>query len=265
MRGPAAMPLAPLDPTRKAMLKRTEHKRRAAAELVRQLERTLGLHRSRLAEDPASAADRLRLVEWQSARLRCTYSDLVTQPRYVKAVAFFLEDIYGTKDFSKRDHDLERISPIMVRMLPPQVIDAVAKAMELNALSQELDNSLLTELRPIPANGIREDDYAAAYLRCDNHSLRVVQIRLIGVLGRELDALVQKRFVAGTLHMMRRPAELAGFGEMQAFLESGFDAFRALNGAAHFLDTVMRRERSILDRIYRGEPNPFDLGVQPLP
>ncbi len=247
------------------MLKRTEDKRRAAAELVRQLERTLGLHRSRLAEEAVRAVDRVRLVEWQSARLRRTYSDLATQPRYVKAVAFFLEELYGTKDFSKRDHDLERISPIMVRMLPPQVIDAVSKAMELNALSQELDNSLLTELRPMPAGAIGEDDYVAAYRRCDNHASRVEQIQLIGVLGRELDALVQKRFIAGTLHMMRRPAELAGFGDMQAFLESGFDAFRALHGAEYFLDTVMRRERSILDRIYRGEPNPFDLGASPVP
>ena len=49
-------------------------------------------------------------------------------------------------DFARRDADLARVVPIMVRMLPERVIATVARAMELNALSQELDRALLARL-----------------------------------------------------------------------------------------------------------------------
>ena len=42
-------------------------------------------------------------------RLALTYRDLASNPRYGKATAFFLGDLYGTKDFSHRDESLLRI------------------------------------------------------------------------------------------------------------------------------------------------------------
>jgi hypothetical protein len=240
------------------MFHRSEDKRQAAALLVVELRRIRALHEARLA-DHAGAADRIRLMEWQTDRLRRTYSDLVATLRYAGAARFFLEELYGPKDFSKRDHDLDRISPIMVRMLPANVIETVAKAMELNALSQELDNALLAELDPVGPDQLREADYVAAYRRCDNYDLRLQQIDLIGVLGRDLDRIVRKRFIAGALQMMRRPAAMAGFSEMHDFLEMGFTAFREMGGADYFLTTVMTRERRILDRIVGGHAHPFEL------
>jgi hypothetical protein len=44
---------------------------------------------------------------------------------------------------------------------------------------------------------------------------------------------------------MRRPAQAAGLGELQRFLESGFDTFGAMKGAAEFLDTVRDREQAL--------------------
>ena len=62
---------------------------------------------------------------------------------------------------------------------------------------------------------------------------------------------------------MRRPARLAGFGELQDFLERGFRAFRHMEDASEFLDTIERRETQILDRIYARHPHPFDLERRP--
>ena len=66
------------------------------------------------------------------------YADLAASPRYAAAAQFFFEDLYGPHDFARRDADLERIYPTMVRMLPARAVATVAAGMEVNALTQEL-------------------------------------------------------------------------------------------------------------------------------
>ena len=76
----------------------------------------------------------------------------------------------------------------MVRMLPEGVIATVAIAMELNALSQELDRVAARAA----AAGRRQfsvAEYAKAYRRAGNFPLRRRQIKLIGEVGAALDAL----------------------------------------------------------------------------
>ncbi|MEM1080816.1 MAG: hypothetical protein AAGH65_04465, partial [Pseudomonadota bacterium] len=48
------------------------------------------------------------LQHWQRLRLRATYHDLRTQPRYAEACVFFLEELYGGRDMRERDRQLER-------------------------------------------------------------------------------------------------------------------------------------------------------------
>jgi hypothetical protein len=59
------------------------------------------------------------------------------------------------------------------------------------------------------------------------------------------------------LALAAKPARVAGFGELQEFLERGFDAFRHMGGAAEFLQTVETREKAILERLFAGHPRPF--------
>ena len=45
--------------------------------------------------------------------------------------------------------------------------------------------------------------------------------------------------------MMRGPAHLAGLGELHAFLERGFEAFRSMRDASEFLEAIVDRERAV--------------------
>ena len=54
----------------------------------------------------------------------------------------------------------------------------------------------------------------------------------------------------GALHMMRGPAKAAGLPALQAFLEVGFDTFKAMGGAAEFLSTVGLRERALAQALF---------------
>jgi hypothetical protein len=241
-------------------LKLGASKREHSLYLREQLARTRTLHEQRVS-DTTHQHERQCLVEWQSRRLAETYADLASQPRYRLAVEFFMQELYGPRDFSKRDHDLERVSPIIVRVLPAKVVHTVGRAVELNALSQELDNLLLDQLvkEGCDFDHIDTASYASAYRNCNNLSLRQLQITLTRELGEDLDRVVRKPLIRKALIMMRPAAELAGFAELQDFLELGFAAFQSMNGATGFLDTVIGRETEILQRIFGRHPSPFAL------
>lgn len=138
-----------------------------------------------------------RLAEvkaWQARRLAQTYADLAADPRYAKATAFFLGDLYGDKDFSHRDEAL-RIYPVMVRTLPDSAVETAALAIEVDALSEEL-----TGARP-PSRagpGHVEAGYARAYREAGTRAEQR-QIALIDEVGRRLDVLVVKPFIHATL------------------------------------------------------------------
>ncbi|MFO1415430.1 MAG: hypothetical protein U1F10_16310 [Burkholderiales bacterium] len=229
--------------------------RSAQQALVQELVRVQRLHEER-ARNPILAGALDRLAGWQSRRLRMTYADLAADPRYAQAVQFFQNDLYGSADFSRRDADLARVVPMMVKVLPDSVIHTAAVAMEVNGLSQELDRLVLSRL-PRADGTFTVAEYCKAYRRAGNFPLRERQIRLIGEIGAALDHYVKKPFIRGALHMMRQPARLAGMGVLQDFLERGFNAFHAMGGADHFLATIDERERAIMDAIVEGAVDPF--------
>ena len=227
----------------------------ATAALIRELSRVQHLHADRTG-NPILAGSLERVAHWQARRLRMTYADLAADPRYRAAVVFFQNDLYGPGDFSRRDADLARVVPMMVKVLPERMIATVALAMELNALSQELDRVLLARL-PRADGHFNVLEYCKAYRRAGNFPMRRRQVKLIVDIGMALDTHVRKPLTRTALAMTRQPAKLAGLSELQDFLERGFSAFRAMNGASEFLSTIETRESEILEAIVGGATDPF--------
>ena len=223
--------------------------------LVRELERVHRLHAER-GSNPILAGTLERLADWQARRLRMTYADLAADARYRAAIQFFQNDLYGGADFSRRDLDLARVVPMMVKVLPEGVIVTTALAMELNALSQELDRLVAARL-PRADGHFSVTEYCKAYRRAGNFPMRKRQIKLIVEIGSALDRYVQKSLVRTALAMMRQPARLAGMAALQDFLERGFAAFRTMHGGREFLATIEERETHIMDAIIDGSSDPF--------
>ncbi len=200
---------------------------------------------------PARLAE---MKHWQSRRLAQSYADVAAIPRYRSATSFFLDDLYGAKDFSGRDLAMLRIFPVMVRVLPASAVETAALAIELEAVSEELDQRLAAALADGP---LTEATYADAYRRSATPREREYQIELIDAVGRRLDALVKKPLVGRTLKLMRHPARAAGLSDLQAFLERGFEAFRQMRGADEFLALLRARELEIARRLFSAQPEPF--------
>ena len=226
------------------------------------LERLKKLQQLRGAEAAAYSRDagfvaRLKAVKtWQQKRLARTYADLAADIRYAPAITFFLDELYGIKDSTIRDRDLARMVPTIKRLLPKFAYDAVNKALELDVLAEEFDQALTSALGKEP---LTESSYLKAFRAVGRLDDRLHQIALMGAVGEGLDRMVKKPLIFSTLKMLRAPAQMAGLGEMQKFLEAGFTAFRHMNGADYFLATIASRETTLIERIMKGESDPFSV------
>lgn len=230
--------------------------RHAVADALRaSLARAKALRRE--AADAGLAMSRNRLREWQSGRLARSHADLLADPRYAPAARFFLSDLYGPKDFSERDDEVERILPTMTRMLPLSGLRTVALAVAMDALSETLDAAILRALRQPGGPAIDDARYAQAYREAGDRPGRERQIALVSEIGMALERLTRKPLVHGALRLMRKPAQAAGLGALQEFLESGFAAFKHMGKADEFLARIALRETRIMERLFAGDPEPF--------
>ena len=223
-------------------------------ERLKQLESLRGRAALADAGDAAFHA-RVKTVKlWQQQRLRRCYTDLATDPRYAKAVAFFLDELYGTRDSAIRDRDLIRMYPTMKRLLPKFAFDTVDRALELDVLAEEFDQAIAKQLDGVALN---EASYATAFRAAGRRADRLHQVELMRDVGHGLDVVVKKPLIYSTLKMLRKPAQMTGLGEIQQFLEKGFSAFRHMNGAEHFLQTIAEREIVLIERLLDNHPDPF--------
>lgn len=189
---------------------------------------------------------RKRLKTWQTERLAQTYADLLASRRYRDAANFFLEELYGPKDFAQRDADVARIVPTLTRMLPAFALEAIADAIELDALSERLDAEMADALHA-EGGGLDEAGYARAYRATSSRSDRMRQIELAGEIGAALNNLVRVPLIGAALTMMQGPARLAGLEELHRFLVRGFTAFKKMGDASEFLDTIRTRETVLMN------------------
>jgi hypothetical protein len=201
------------------------------------------------------------LRAFQARRLAQTHQDFFDSPRYQPAVEFFLSDVYAPRDFSQRDADVQRFYEGLSKVLPERAVAVLGHVVELSHLTTELDAKLARAL--VDELGVTDTitprQYAAGYRICDNYDERVHQIKLVGDIGLGLDRLVHIPFVGMSLRLAHAPAVLAGWSELQHFLERGFSAFKHMKGASEFLLTIERREIMILDRLFADHPDPFGI------
>lgn len=208
------------------------------------------------------------MKRFQAERLAQTHRDLLDSPRYSLATRFFLEDLYGEKDFSQRDAELGRVIPTLTKFLPDQALTTIADAIELDALSEYLDQKMaahgLVELGGVWSNARYADAYRAIGGLSEpgfeggasGSALRERQLGLVPKIGQTLDKLVKNPFLGGLLASMGGPARLAGVPAMHDFLTRGFKAFQSMRGAKEFISVIDERERGLSAQILAGRDLP---------
>ena len=184
---------------------------------------------------------------YQSERFARSYADLLDYPRYKQATRFFLDDLYGPKEFVERDRQFARVVPSIVRLFPGGLVKTVVRLGELHALSEHLDTMMGMA---ILGRALNDANYKFAWRLACSPEGREKQIALMLHIGSDLDHFTRKPFLRQSLRLMRGPAAAAGLSDLQAFLEKGFDSFSHMQGASEFLHLVGARERNLAATLF---------------
>jgi len=211
--------------------------------------------RQRRSADPALNARVVALKEYQQRRFSHTYVDLLASARYGAAARFFLDELYGPNDFTRRDSQFARVVPGMARFFPNEIVETVATVAELHALSETLDTAMGKQFDDARISRI---DYLRAWQGTDHAPGRERQIVLTLSVAVELDRFTRMPFLRNGLRLMRGPARAAGLSELQRFVETGFDIFRAMKGAQEFIAIVGSRERDFAAALFAAGPGGTD-------
>jgi len=203
--------------------------------------------RRRRAADPELARRVTTLKAYQQLRFSHTYADLLASERYAAAARFFLDELYGPSDFARRDAQFVRVVPALVRLFPREIVHTVANLSKLHALSESLDTEMALALS---SERLDAHTYTAAWRSTGRATDREQQVNLTLAVASALDTLTRKALIRNSLRVMRGPARAAGLSELQLFLETGFDTFRAMRGAAEFIRIVDEREHTLARSLF---------------
>lgn len=199
------------------------------------------------------------LQTWQTQRLLTTHDDLWQSKRFKPAMQFFIDELYGPKDFSQRDAELSRVVPKMAKILPDKALISLEAALKLNSLSLELDLTLLAKLGQ---QTLDRDSYFESYRASNNQAKRKDQIQLLENLGLDLAQVVKISGISAILMLSRKPAKVAGVQSLHEFLEKGFKSFKKLGKVHDFIDPIIYRERQMMNDLFSAtgiEDNPLPL------
>ena len=188
--------------------------------------------------------------QFQARRFAGTYQDLLHSGNFAAPTRFFLEELYGVRDFSDRDNQFARIAGALQTFFPRQVVATAVALAQLHALTERLDVEMAQQCvsagliqGAIPLNSTR---YLSSWRAVATPTIRLGQLQSVLDIGHELDKLTHTKGLRLTLRMMRSPAKAAGLHSLQSFLETGFDTFASMGGQEHyaqtFLATIYTRE-----------------------
>ncbi|PIQ55111.1 MAG: hypothetical protein COW02_03690 [Comamonadaceae bacterium CG12_big_fil_rev_8_21_14_0_65_59_15] len=189
---------------------------------------------------------------YQSQRFATTYQDMLTSDIYGRCARFFLEELYSECDYTQRDAQFAKVAGVIDATFPEPVIDLTVTLAQLHLATETLDLRMAQVWREAP-HLVAGQRYARAWAALDSQADRQWQLDTVLGIGRELGKLTRKPTLRLLLKMMRQPAKVAGLGELQRFLESGFDHFAELSkrpqALKDFLSTIQTREQAWIDQL----------------
>lgn len=191
---------------------------------------------------------------YQSQRFENSYRDLIAGGPYQAAAHFFLNELYGVVDYSKRDAQFARIAGAIESLLPRQAISTAVALARLHLLTEQLDFAMAGAWQSAPSCEKMAATYVRTWKAVGHREERERQLQLVLELGRDLSRLTRTPGIRLMLKVMRGPAHAAGLHELQAFLEIGFDTFAALarykGGTEAFLLLIEARESELIRALF---------------
>lgn len=224
-----------------------------AARTIRDAVARVSELRASEAAEPALRGAVLSIKALQARRFAGTYRDLLAGGPSAAAARFFLDELYGDKDYTERDAQFGRIAGAIERFFPGAVVETAVGLAKLHAVTEELDHAMGRAWLALGDRQREAPRYLAAWRAVDRRADRQAQLDDVLAIGDDMIRLTRTPGLRTMLRMMRAPAAAAGLGALQRFLENGFDTFAAMargDAARRFLDTVRGRESELIAQLF---------------
>lgn len=226
------------------------------ADTIRQAVAEVQRLRGESRQEPGTSAAVMQVKRFQARRFAGTYADLLASPAYGTAARFFLEELYGDRDYAERDAQFARIAGAVERFFPKDVAQTAAALARLHMLTESLDHAMA---RTAPLRSVDDvPGYVRAWRQTGRREDRERQLEAVVAIGTEMTRLTRLAGLRMMLRMMRKPAAAAGLESLQAFLEAGFDTFSTVTkvkgGPEKFLQIIREREHGLLELLFDADP-----------
>jgi hypothetical protein len=204
---------------------------------------------------PTIGEMKVALQRHQVARLQETYADLRAEERYKDLAQFFFVDLYYVGDRAERNESFLRLWKHFEKVLGRVLFQGLSDLVDFYTLSERLDDECAEMMVRMKAPlDFTTADYERAYRYCDNHDDRVKQLEYVDRTLSFVHATSQVRLIGVLISTMQATARLIGASAMVDFLNRGYTSFRSQKDITYFKQTILKRERDRLDRIWRDVP-----------
>tara|TARA_B100002003_G_C14065269_1_gene512678 strand:- start:216 stop:947 length:732 start_codon:yes stop_codon:yes gene_type:complete len=191
------------------------------------------------------------LIRFQVDRLKGTYGDFLEKKEYREITQFFLHEVYTTRDVTERNNGFKKVYEKFKGKLGSSLVNHLAKLVDLNDLSEELDLLMVSKLHQMGVGDkFSEDEYEEAYYLTDAYNERKEQIELIVKSLQTFHMLSKYRSIGLTLSVIRPYALMKGARNLMDFMQGGYKVFRITKDVSPFEKAIEDREMERLDRIY---------------
>lgn len=196
----------------------------------------------RVHSDPILLSSIKAVKSFQKERLTKTHQQFLNNPDTNQAAQFFLNELYGEKDFSIYYKDLDKLLPTMEKMFPVSALNIITKALSLNLLTEKLDNQLAEQL----GSNFTEKQYWKSYNDIGTVEDRTFQLDLLKDIGQNLIKASKMPLISQLLSVMSIPAQQMDLMNLHNFLKNGFHVFKNTKNPQFFIDTIYSYEMDIL-------------------
>lgn len=204
---------------------------------------------------PSRAELKVALQEHQIERLRDTYKDLSADPTWTDLGQFFFTDLYMVGDRSERNESFLKLYRHIERVFDASFLAGVKSLIDFYMLSEKLDDEVTIVLERMGTGlSFTAQEYEQSYRWAEHYEERIEQLRYVDETLTFVHRMSHTRLIGVLISTLRATARVVGAGAMVEFLDRGYRAFRDTKDISYFRDTVLRRERERLDRIYREIP-----------
>ena len=195
---------------------------------------------------------KVALQKYQIGRLSQTYADLRAEERYAELAQFFFVDLYYVGDRAERNESFLRLWKHFEKVLGRVIVQGLSDLVDFYMLSERLDEACAAQLVKMKAPlDFSDEQYEKAYRWCDNYADRVAQLEYVDRTLVFVHATSQRRLLGVLISTMQATARLIGASAMVDFLDRGYTAFRRVKDVTYFRQTIAKRERERLDRIWK--------------